>query len=67
MSPLNPYSKLCLTGTQNETVRKLTLFSAFINRIMMESQNLESLGNVVNRIESRDLIGSPVSSEFGPK
>ena len=37
MSPLYPCSKPCSTGTHTETVKKLTKFLAFINRIMMES------------------------------
>ena len=38
MSPLYPSGKPCSTGTHNATVKKLTLFSAIINAIMMESR-----------------------------
>ena len=38
ISPLYPFGKPCSTGTHNETVKKLTLFFAFINRILMESR-----------------------------
>ena len=38
MSPLYPSSKPCSTGNHIEAVRKLTLFFAFSNRIMMESR-----------------------------
>ena len=38
MSPLYPCGKPCSTKTPNETVKKLTLFSAIINAIMMESR-----------------------------
>ena len=31
MSPLYPWGKPCSTGTHNETVKNLTLFSAIIN------------------------------------
>ena len=37
MNPLNPCVKPCSTGTHNETVKKLTSFSAIINGILMES------------------------------
>ena len=36
VSPLHSCSKPCPTGTHNETVKKLTLFFALINRIMIE-------------------------------
>ena len=37
------------TGTHNETVKKLTLFSAIINVIIMESRLKSlSIGNVIN-------------------
>ena len=38
MSPLYPCGKPCSKETHNETVKKLTLLSAVINRIMMESR-----------------------------
>ena len=38
MSPLCPCGKPCSTGTHNKTEEKLTLFSAIINGIMMESR-----------------------------
>ena len=38
MSPLYSSGKPCLTGTHNETVKKLALFSAIIRGIMMESR-----------------------------
>ena len=36
VSPFHPCSKSCSTGTHNETVKNLSLFSSIINRIMME-------------------------------
>ena len=38
MNPLYPCGKPCSRGTRNETVKKLTLFSAIIKGIIMESQ-----------------------------
>ena len=38
MSPLYPCGKPCSTGTHNETVKKLALFSAIIIGIVMESR-----------------------------
>ena len=35
MNPLYPCGKPCWTGTQYNTVKKLTLFFAFIKEIMM--------------------------------
>ena len=34
---VSPCGRPCSTGTQNETVKRLTPFSAIINGIMMES------------------------------
>ena len=38
MSSLYPCGKPCSTWTHNEKVKKVTLFSAIINGIMMESR-----------------------------
>ena len=38
MSPLYPCVKPFSTGMHNETVKKLTLSTAFVNRITMESR-----------------------------
>ena len=79
MNPLYPCGKPCSTGTHNETVKKLTQFSAFINRIMMESRLRISIPCQSNRKlyhiytvtivihKSRNLIGTLGIAEFGPK
>ena len=36
MSPLYPCGKPCSPGTHNEAMKKMTLFSAFDSRIMIE-------------------------------
>ena len=38
MNPLYPCGKRCSTGTQNETVKQLTVFYAIINEIIIESR-----------------------------
>ena len=48
MSPLYPCGKPCSTGTRNETVKKLTLFSAIGNGIMVES--LLRISNLVDML-----------------
>ena len=56
MSPLSPCGKPCSTGTHNETVKKLALFSAMINGIMIELQLRMSITwecfQFFNRIEN---------------
>ena len=51
MSPLYLCGKPCSTGTQNETVKRLTLFSAFIRRIMIVI--------TAPNLKSRSLISNP--------
>ena len=59
MSPLYPLGQHCSTGIHNETVKELTLFSAFINDGITAS-NLESRGNVIiSLIESKILSYLP--------
>ena len=56
MSPLYPSGNACSAGFHNETVKKLTLFCAFINQIMMESRlrisNPWECHHFFNRIEN---------------
>ena len=61
MSSLNPRGKPCSAGTHNETVKKLTLFSAVINGIIgIMASNLESRGNVMSfSVESNILSPLP--------
>ena len=78
MSPLHPYGKPSSTGTHNEIVKKLTLFSAVVIGIMMESRGMLSvvqsnrnsiiLATLIIVIhKSRNLIGNLGIAEFGPK
>ena len=56
MSPFYPCGKPRSTGTHNETVKKLALFSAVINGIVMESQlriSISCVGVPNNSIKSR--------------
>ena len=60
VSPLNPCGKSCSTGTRNETVKKLSLFSAFdrsnydeITASNLESRSLISNHGLNSRISSK--------------
>ena len=72
---LYPCGKPCSRETHNGTVKRLTVFSAFIKGIMMESRLRISISweyfqftfavtIVVHK--SHNLIGTLGSSEFGP-
>ena len=82
MSLLYPCGKPCSTGTHNETVKRLILFSAVINGIMIETffmiesrllwDSIESKKSFTYAVtivicKSRNLISSLGSAEFGPK
>ena len=50
MGPLYPCGKPSSTGAHNETEKKLTIFSASINRIMMESRPQISNHRPISRL-----------------
>ena len=81
MSLLYPCGKPCSTGTHNETVKKLTLFSKVINGITASNLNPVGVFSVPqsNRKfyhicsvtivihKSHNLVGTLGIAEFGPK
>ena len=58
-SLLYPCSKPCLTETRNEMVKKVTLFSALISRIMMVSRSQISNHGIESRATTSYLASCP--------
>ena len=67
IGPLYPCSKPFSTGPHNETVKKLTLFSAIINRINRIEHCITFATLTIVGGKFRNLIDTIGISELGPK
>ena len=70
MSPLYPCDKPCSTGTRNEAVKNLALFSAPVEvfSILQSNRKFYHIYTVTIVIhKSRNLIDTQGIAEFGPK